>query len=308
MDTITRKAYAKVNLSLDVLGTRPDGYHTVKMILQTIGLHDVLTFSRKKEPGVALILEGEPIPDFSVGDDNLIVRAANLMLTKAGLAGSPDTGVEIRLRKQIPIAAGLAGGSSDAAATLLGVNDLFGLSFSIEQLQEIGVMLGADVPYCLLGGAALAEGIGEILTPLPDIKTAPVLLAHPRIFVSTPSVYQALPDKLPFHPDVDGMVQAFYAGDMQGITDRLGNVLECVTIAEHPEIDTIKQTMRQEGAAKSLMSGSGPSVFGIFAEKERAFAAADVLRRQGVQDVYVTEWVSGRDTHEQRSSTASYDG
>ncbi|MCM1087950.1 MAG: 4-(cytidine 5'-diphospho)-2-C-methyl-D-erythritol kinase [Muribaculaceae bacterium] len=276
MERITKKAYAKINLGLDVLQRREDGYHEVKMIMQTVDIYDTLVFEKKAEPGVVLKIDKEGL---SAGADNLICRAANLLLQEAGVG----QGVEISLEKRIPIAAGMAGGSADAAATLLGLNELFSLGYTLEQLQALGVTLGADIPYCLLGGTALAQGVGEILTPLSEPPQCILTIAKPDIDVSTKFVYENLhADTLPWHPDIDGMIQAIREGNLDGIAERLGNVLETVTVREYPIIDKIKDLMLEKGAKNALMSGSGPSVFGLFTEEKAAAEAAGRIRELGL--------------------------
>lgn len=286
MERIERNAYAKINLGLDVLRRRDDGYHEVKMIMQTVGICDTLTFIKKKEPGILLKTDRD---DLSAGEDNLICRAAKLLFEKAHVT----QGAEIFLQKRIPVAAGMAGGSTDAAATFLALNELFSLHYSLEELQALGVTLGADIPYCLMGGTALSEGIGEILSRLPSPPQCVLLIAKPDINVSTKFVYENLhADMLSRHPDIDGMADAIRVGSLKGITDRLGNVLETVTIKEYPIIERIKELMQMAGAEGALMSGSGPTVFGIFTEKESARAAEDKIRTQlSVEEVFITEFV-----------------
>ncbi|MCI9462909.1 MAG: 4-(cytidine 5'-diphospho)-2-C-methyl-D-erythritol kinase [Lachnospiraceae bacterium] len=286
MERIEKQAYAKINLGLDVLRRREDGYHEVKMIMQTVGICDTLTFIKKESPGIILKTNRE---DLSTGEDNLICRAAELLFHEAGLT----QGVEIYLQKRIPIAAGMAGGSTDAAAALSGLNELFSLGYSLEKLQSFGVTLGADIPYCLMGGTALSEGIGEILSRLPAPPQCSLLIVKPDISVSTKFVYENLRlDSHSIHPDIDGMVDALKAGSLKGITDRLGNVLETVTTKEYPVIDTIKGLMRESGAQGVLMSGSGPTVFGIFEREESARMAAERMKEQTpAAEVFVTEFV-----------------
>lgn len=286
MEQIIKEAYAKINLGLDVLRRREDGYHEVKMIMQTIGISDTLTFTKKKEPGIILITDNEELSD---GKNNLIYRAAKKLLQEAGVT----QGVEISLQKRIPIAAGMAGGSTDAAATLTALNELFGLGFSLKELQAYGVTLGADIPYCLMGGTALSEGIGEKLTKLPAPPPCVLVVAKPDINVSTKFVYENLhADTLTYHPDIDGMREAVRTGELKGITDRLGNVLETVTVREYPVIEQIKELMKGAGAENALMSGSGPTVFGIFTKEESAEKAAARIRERGLAgQVFVTGFV-----------------
>lgn len=285
MKQVTRKAYAKINLGLDVLRRRADGYHEVKMIMQTIDLYDTLVFTAGEDEGVDLVINGSSL---SAGEDNLICKAGRLLLADAGIA----KGVHIILEKRIPIAAGMAGGSSDAAATLWGLNELFELGYGEKELQALGVKLGADIPYCLTGGTAISEGIGEILTPLSSPPACYLVVAKPDINVSTKYVYEHLQaDKLTYHPDIDGMADAIRNGDLGGITERMGNVLETVTIPAYPVIDGIKKCMKETGADNALMSGSGPTVFGIFRKKGDAADAEDRIKREHLADqVFVTGW------------------
>lgn len=285
---ITRKAYAKINLGLDVLRRRPDGYHEVKMVMQTISLHDILTFEEAAGEQITLITnERAELPENA--EDNLIYKAARLIQDTYRIV----EGVKITLQKNIPIAAGMAGGSTDAAAVFHGLNELWDLHMSLQQMQELGVKLGADIPYCIVGGTSLSEGIGEKLTILPPPPSCFVLIAKPDICVSTKYVYENLhANTLKKHPDVDGMVEAIYQGNLQGITARMENVLETVTEKQYPVIGEIKKVMLAEGAENALMSGSGPTVFGIFTEKEKAEAAKEKICGGALsKEVFVTEFV-----------------
>lgn len=266
------RAYAKINLGLDVLRRREDGYHDVKMIMQTIQMYDMLEMEKSEKPGIHLTTNLSFIP---VNENNLVYKAAKLLMNQYGI----EEGITINLNKFIPVAAGMAGGSSDAAATLVGVNKMFQLGLTRQQLMELGVKIGADVPYCVMRGTALAEGIGEKLTVLPPMPPCYVLIGKPGISVSTKFVYTNLnlgPDT--HHPDIDGMIQALEKGDLYGITDRMENVLEKVTIPEYPVIETIKNHMKAHGAVNAMMSGSGPTVFGIFDDKEKAEYACEKLK------------------------------
>lgn len=279
MDEYCVRAYAKINLGLDVLGRLPNGYHQVSMIMQSISLWDELTF-RKAPRDIRITSDSRELP---LGRDNLIYRAAALMLEKCGIS----SGVRIHLRKNIPIAAGMAGGSTDAAAALKGICRLFGLEISPEQLREWGLGIGADVPYCLMGGTALAEGIGEKLTALPPLPECLILVATPRISVSTRYVYEHLDAQETLsHPDIRGMAEAVRKGSLPDVLSRMGNVLETVTIPEHPVIGSLKDRLLALGAAGSLMSGSGPTVFGIFLPGQEAAAQAALhsLRQDGLTD------------------------
>ena len=266
------RAYAKINLGLDVLRRREDGYHDVKMIMQTIQMYDMLEMEKSEKPGIHLTTNLSYIP---VNENNLVYKAAKLLMDQYGI----EEGITINLNKFIPVAAGMAGGSSDAAATLVGVNIMFQLGLTRQQLMELGVKIGADVPYFVMRGTALAEGIGEKLTVLPPMPPCYVLIGKPGISVSTKFVYTNLnlgPDT--HHPDIDGMIQALEKRDLYGITDRMENVLEKVTIPEYPVIETIKNHMKAHGAVNAMMSGSGPTVFGIFDDKEKAEYACEKLK------------------------------
>ncbi len=284
MDGYQIRAYAKINLGLDVLRRLPNGYHEVEMVMQSVGLWDELALERA-EGGISITTDAAGL---STGEDNLIYKAARLMFEKYGIS----SGLRVRLQKNIPIAAGMAGGSTDAAAVMKGINHLYGLGLSPAQLMEDGVAIGADVPYCILGGTALAQGIGERLTPLPPLPPCHILIAKPDISVSTKYVYQHLDaNGIEIHPDIDGMVQALRDGRLNGVLERMVNVLETVTVPAHPVIADLKTRMRGLGAADSLMSGSGPTVFGIFREEDRAQAQAalEALGQEGLaSQVFLT--------------------
>ena len=263
---------------------REDGYHEVRMIMQTIKLFDKLTFRLFEEDEIRIKTNLGFLP---VNEDNLVYKAVKLIKDKYQI----DKGLEIDLFKCIPVAAGMAGGSTDCAAALVGAAKMFGLHLSKQELMELGVKLGADVPYCVLRGTALSEGIGEILTPLPPMPDCYILIAKPSISVSTKFVYENLrANELEQHPDIDGMVEAIKAGSLSGITDRMENVLETVTIPAHPIIEDIKNCMKENGAINSLMSGSGPTVFGIYDSEEKAEQARGIIREKNLaQQVYVVK-------------------
>ena len=277
------QAFAKINLGLDVLGKREDGYHEVRMIMQTIRMYDQLDMRKSVEPGIHLTTNKKYIP---VDENNLVWRAAKLMMDTCGIM----EGVSIHLHKVIPVAAGMAGGSSDAAATLVGMNRLFHCGLSKEKLMELGVQIGADVPYCVLRGTALAEGIGEKLTVLPPMPDCWILIGKPGISVSTKYVYTTLDlNTNTVHPDIDGMKKALEGGNLYGITERMGNVLQDVTIPAYLEVERIKEQMKTLGAVNAMMSGSGPTVFGIFDNEEKAQEACQKLRESGsCQQVFLT--------------------
>ncbi len=282
------RAYGKINLGLDVLRKREDGYHEVRMIMQTVGLYDQIDLFFRQEPGIEIETNLSYLP---VNENNLVYKAANLLMEEFQV----KNGLFIRLRKLIPVAAGMAGGSSDAAAVLVGVNKMFHLGLSTEELMERGVKIGADVPYCIMRGTALSEGIGEKLTALPPMPQCQVLLAKPAVSVSTKYVYENLhanslrPEQ---HPDIDGMIEAIAAGDLSGVSAKLGNVLELVTAKKYPVIEEIKGVMRRYGAAGAMMSGSGPTVFSLFDNPKAASDAYEELRygksRELAKQVYLT--------------------
>lgn len=268
------KAYGKINLALDVLRKREDGYHEVRMIMQTVGIYDQIDLHATQKPGIAMETNLSYLP---VNENNLVYQAARLLMDEFQV----KQGIYITLRKFIPVAAGMAGGSSDAAAVLFGVNKMFGLGLSRRELMERGVRIGADVPYCILRGTALSEGIGEKLTPLPPMPQCHVLIAKPGISVSTKYVYENLhADMLrqDEHPDIDGMIEAIKQQDIGQVAGKFGNVLERVTAAKYPVIEEIKEVMKSHGALNALMSGSGPTVFGVFTDERAAQKAYEELR------------------------------
>lgn len=289
MDKSMQRAYAKINIGLDVLRRRADGYHEVRMVMQTVDLYDELLLEKRAEPGVVLQTDNRELP---LDGSNLICRAADLLFREKKIT----EGVKITLTKRIPIAAGMAGGSADAAAVMRGLNELFGLEYSVPELQKLGVKLGADIPYCIVGGTMLSEGIGEVLSPLPAPPEAFLVIAKPDINVSTAFVYGNLhADLLQCHPDIDGMIKALREGDLRGITDRFGNVLETVTVREYPVIEEIKELLRAEGAENALMSGSGPTVFGVFREEDAAKRAAQAVEKKGLaKQIFVTTFYNER--------------
>ena len=284
-DRIQLKALAKINLGLDVLRRREDGYHEVKMIMQTISLHDDLEIRRIKTPEIQVKTNLYYLP---TNENNLVYKAAKLLMDEFGI----KEGVAIQLKKRIPVAAGMAGGSTDGAAVLWGMNQMYGLGLSRQELMERGVKLGADVPYCVQRGTALAEGIGERLSVLPSMPKCTILIAEPGISVSTKFVYENLhandlrPEQ---HPDVDRMIEAMKEKNLDLLCERMGNVLETVTIPAYPVIQEIKEHMMACGAAGAMMSGSGPTVFGIFHSPAQAKAAMKDLKVNGLaKQLYLT--------------------
>lgn len=291
MDKRSYKARAKINLALDVCRRLANGYHEVKMVMQTVDIYDELEFKKRKDPDIILSVNSRDY--LGSLENNLIFRAAKLMKQQYNI----QDGVEIRLKKNIPVAAGMAGGSTDAAATMLAMNEMYELGLSKEQLMETAVRLGADIPFCIMGGTALAEGIGEKLTPLPPPPDAALLIVKPPIMVSTQETYEKLClNALERHPDIDGMVAALKQGDLKGITDRMENVMETVTEKKYPIITDIKKMMLGNGAMNALMSGSGPSIFGVFLKEETARAAA----------VYIDQTLRTKDISAQIKVTGFY--
>lgn len=280
---ISLKALAKINLGLDVVRRREDGYHEVRMIMQTIQLYDRLDIKRTQEPGIQIQTNLSFLP---VNENNLIYKAAKLLMDEFSITD----GVSVKLDKRIPVAAGMAGGSTDAAAMLIGVNRLFSLGLTKRQLMERGVQIGADVPYCIMRGTALAEGIGEALSPLPPMVKCPVLIAKPSISVSTKFVYQNLKlDDTTIHPDIDRLIDDIKAKNLHDIAAHMGNVLETVTIPNYPVIDEIKKHMLSNGAVGAMMSGSGPTVFGLFDDEDTAKKAYKAMRSSHLaRQVYLT--------------------
>ena len=286
------RAFAKINLGLDILRKREDGYHEVRMIMQTIQMYDVLEMKKVKKPGISLSVNYPYIPS---DERNLVYKAAKLLMDEFQV----KEGVDIRLEKFIPVAAGMAGGSSDAAAAMVGINHLFKLGLSEKDLMDRAVNIGADVPYCIMRGTALAEGIGEKLTRIAQVPDCYVLIGKPGIGVSTKTAYESLQlDKIQSHPDIDGMIRDIENGNLLAMTDKMGNVFESGIIGKYPVIGEIKDLMEANGALKAMMSGSGPTVFGIFDYREKMEAAAAVLRQSNLaKTVFATEVTKVRERH-----------
>lgn len=272
MNFIRLKAFGKINLGLDILRKREDDYHELKMIMQTVTLYDDIFIQKRKDKNIVVNTNLTFLP---TNESNIVFKAAKLLKDEFNI----KQGVNISLIKRIPVAAGMAGGSSDAAATLVGLNSLFKIGLNKKQLMKLGLKLGADVPYCIMRGTALSEGIGEILTPLNPMPKCYILLVKPPINVSTKYVYKNFNlNNIKEHPDIDGMISAINKGDLYNISNKLANVLETVTIKDYPVIEEIKNKMCQEGALNSLMSGSGPTVFGIFDNFNKADKAYAIFR------------------------------
>lgn len=284
MDEISLKALAKINLGLDVLGKREDGYHEVRMVMQTIHLYDRVEIKKTRSPHIHVETNLYYLP---VNEDNLVYRAAKLMKDEFQI----KEGVRIVLQKFIPVAAGLAGGSSDAAAVLVGMNRIFNLGLKQNKLMELGLKIGADVPFCIMRGTALAEGIGEKLTALPPMPKCPVLIAKPAISVSTKAVYEGLKlyDGME-HPNIDGVMEGIQQKDLKGVASHMGNILETVTIPMYPVIEDIKKLMLENGALNAMMSGSGPTVFGLFPNEKEIRRAYEALKQSGLaKNVYTSD-------------------
>ena len=284
MNHLELKALAKINLGLDVTGRRENGYHDVRMIMQSVYLYDNVRLEKTGTDGEIRLKSN--LGYLPSDENNIAYKAAKILAEEFDIR----EGVQITLDKHIPVAAGMAGGSSDAAAVLFGMNRMFGLRLSQQDLMDRGVKLGADVPYCIMRGTVLAEGIGEILTPLPAMPKCTVLIAKPPVSVSTKTVYEALDSQeVTRHPDIDGIIRGLEAGSLEQVAQCMGNVLEDVTIPLYPVIDQIKQEMLAAGAAGAMMSGSGPTVFGLFENRAQARAAQQKIRERSLaRNVYVT--------------------
>jgi 4-diphosphocytidyl-2-C-methyl-D-erythritol kinase len=274
MKQVVVPAYAKINLTLDVLGKRDDGYHDLSMVMQSVSLADTVTIRQTDEAGLRLTTNLGFLPG---ADQNIAGVAARAFAKEAGF---PLDGIEIDLQKKIPVCAGTAGGSSDGAAVLRGLNQMFAAGRSLDELARIGEQVGSDVPYCVLGCTALAEGRGERLTRLPALPECTIVLCKPDFSVSTPELFRRIDEvKLRFHPDTAGMLAALDAGDLPEIARRMFNVFE--EVLPQPRravIEEIKQTMLSSGALGACMSGTGPTVFGIFDDADAASAVHNELK------------------------------
>lgn len=286
MDKLELKAYGKINLGLDVIRKRPDGYHDLDMVMQMVDVYDDVILTQIE--GTEIVVRTDTAV-LSNGTDNLAYMAARMLMDEFGIT----QGLEITIKKRIPIAGGMAGGSSDCAATLKGVNQMFDLGLSKEELMERGVRLGADVPYCILGGTAIARGIGEILTPLPTPPECHVIIAKPPVSVSTAFVYGNIrPDKIERRPDIEAMVSAIKAQNLYKLAESLYNVMEDITVPKYPIIQEIKTVMLENGALNSIMSGSGPTVFGLYDDIEKAEQTVELLKaKELTEQLYLTKFI-----------------
>lgn len=270
------RAMAKINLGLDIIGKREDGYHEVRMIMQTIRMYDVLEIRKKSSPGISLSTN---LPYIPCDERNLVYKAAKILMDEFHV----EEGLSMKLTKSVPVAAGMAGGSSDAAAAFVGVNRLFHLGLSQEELMKRVVQVGADVPYCVMRGTALAEGIGEKLTRLPDLPGCYILIGKPGINVSTRTAYENLDlNEIRRRPDIDGMIRDIKNKDLYSMTGKMENVFEPGIMAKYPVIREIRDLMEKQGALKAMMSGSGPTVFGIFDDAGKMQNAARALKKSGL--------------------------
>ena len=285
MEKIELKAYGKINLGLDVIRKRPDGYHDLDMIMQMVDVYDDIVITKNKTGKIEVKTDTAVL---SNGKDNLAYMAAKMLMDEFKI----KDGVNIYINKRIPIAGGMAGGSSDCATTLMGINQLFELGLAKEEFMERGVKLGADVPYCVLGGTAIARGIGEVFTPLPAPAVCHVIIAKPPVSVSTAYVYGHIkPLEITKRPDIEAMAQSIKDGDLKKMASLIYNVMEDVTVGEYPIISEIKQVMLDNGALNSIMSGSGPTVFGLFDDKEKAQQCVKTLEEKGLtQQLYLTKF------------------
>lgn len=286
MDKLQLKAYGKINLALDVLRKREDGYHDLDMIMQMVDVYDDIIIEKNNNKDIVVKTDKAVL---SNGKDNLAYMAAKTLMDEFGIS----QGVVITINKRTPIAGGMAGGSSDCATTMIGINQMFNLGLDKKALMERGVKLGADVPYCILGGTAIARGIGEVLTPLKTPPQCHVIIAKPPVSVSTAFVYGHIrPNQIKKHPDVEKMVEAINNQDLKMLASLLSNVMEEVTIPEYPIIQDIKEVMLENGALNSIMSGSGPTAFGLYDDKESAEKTVELLKEKKLtEQLYLTKFI-----------------
>lgn len=277
-------ANAKINLGLDVIRKREDGYHDLKMVMDTIGLHDKIRLKKTANTEVHLKTN---VPYLPTDNRNLVVRIIEEMKKVYGI----KDGIFVDLYKVIPVGAGLGGGSADAAATIRSMNTLFDLGLSLDTMLEIGLKFGADIPYCIEGGAMLAEGVGERLTPLEKTIILDLVVVKPKVSVSTPYIFKNLRvDAIENHPNIDGLIKGLQSQQRQEVAMNLGNVLEDVTFTGYPQVAEVKKAITLSGAEGALMSGSGSAVFGIYNSAEACQEAARVLKKHPlIKNVFVTK-------------------
>ena len=287
MKKIKLKAYGKINLGLDVLGKRDDGYHDLDMVMQSVDVYDNITITKNKTGEITVKSNTSNIPN---DESNLAYKAAKLLISEFKI----QKGVDIEIEKNIPISGGMAGGSTDCAAVLKGMNKLFKLRLSEKELMDRGVKLGADVPFCIMGKTARAEGIGEVLTPIPNKMKGYIVLAKPPISVSTGFVYGRIDEvEVKNKPDTEAMIKALKKKDLKGLADSICNVLEEVTIPDYPIVQEIKDKLMANGALNAMMTGSGPTVFGLFDDKKKATAAVDSLKESRIlEQLYLVKFVN----------------
>lgn len=296
---LTIPGYAKINLTLNVVGKRPDGYHDVEMVMQAIDLHDLIILRERAEEGVEIRCDHPYVP---ANPNNLAYRAADLLSKEQGAR----SGLMIEIIKKIPVAAGLAGGSTDAAAVLVGLNELWNLGYTRKELMQLGGRLGADVPFCIMGGTALATGIGTDLRPLSPAPEMELVMVTPEIAVSTKDVYTRYSPELVKHwPHLESMENAIYGNDINGIKQNLANVLEPITLHNYPQVAEAKQRMEDVGLHPVVMSGSGPTLFAIVDHKEAGDRFAEKLNSLGIGRVIRTRTRSVTPPEERRAEDES---
>lgn len=277
------KAYAKINISLDVIGKREDGYHLLEMIMQNIDLYDDISIE-KIETGISISCNKKYVP---VNEKNLAFKAAKLFMEKYNI----ESGVKIHINKNIPVSAGMAGGSTDAAAVLNGMNKIYNINADIKELMELGVKIGADVPYCIQGGTAYCEGIGEIVTPLKHFKNHILVIVKPPFGISTKEAYEKLKlDKIYRHPNTKKIIEKMEEDDLKFVAENMRNLLENVVLGKHRVLINIKDKMKNEGALGAMMSGSGPTVFGLFDDMLKAQHCFEKFKHM-YKDVYITRTI-----------------
>lgn len=277
------KAYAKINISLDVVGKREDGYHLLEMIMQAIDLYDLIEFS-KAQTGINITCDRQYVP---TDERNIAYRAAKLFMDNYNI----KSGINISIKKNIPVAAGLAGGSTDGAAVLKALRDMFKKDVSDEELMKLGLKIGADIPYCIKGGTALCEGIGEKLTELKPFKDKILVIVKPNFGVSTKDVYKSFDIKKIYkHPKTRKLIRAMEKGDLKYVSLNMKNLLENVTLRKHSVLREIKEEMLKQGALGSMMSGSGPTIFAFFEDMLTA-QGCFLKMKEKYNEVYITRTI-----------------